>query len=153
MIKGFNKFIFENKKSPKINYSQDLLVLEDIFSDLDLTLSVSKVSSNIRFEGIGIKDIPKLEIIISFDGSDGLLDIFKEMDSKVSMCESIGYSMSHSKIMMLDKGDYDLFADDYDCFGFSNPKQWAKEEIPKRYIERTLLNDYFIRRIFVYFNP
>lgn len=145
MIHKFEKFS---------DYTHELDQLEDIFSNIDLDLNVKKIKSDIQYEGIRKKDIPKFIIHIEFSGKNKLDSTFQEIDKKVIASESFGYGMSHASVCFIEKS-YN-FEEIEDCFGFDDPTSWIINELTKNH-EIGSIHEFnrtcTIKYITIYFNP
>jgi hypothetical protein len=147
MIKRFENFQPENWEK---DFGKELSQLEDIFSNLDLDLNIKSVSSNIQYEGIKKKDIPKLIIYVIFDGHNDMSKIFEEIDKRITDSESFGYSMSHAKISFSDR----ISTATFDCYGFENFENWIGSQN-----DQMMSSIYdidkgdIIKRLWIYFNP
>jgi len=141
MIRKFEKFN---------DYTSELDQLEDIFSSIDLELDVSIVKSDIIYE---VKDIPKLVILVEFQGKNELSNTFREINKRVILSESFGYGMSHARISLAD-ALWPNLNDIEDCYGFENPLNWISEELEK---DIQSINDFnekcIIKFVQIYFNP
>jgi len=145
MIHKFEKFN---------DYTHELDQLEDIFSNIDFDLNVKRIKSDIQYEGIVKKDIPKFIIHIEFSGKNKLDSTFQEIDKKVIASESFGYSMSHARVCFIEKS-YN-FEEVEDCYGFDDPTSWIINEIRKNHYFETIHEfnrTSTIKYITIYFNP
>ncbi len=150
MIPKFEKFN---------DLSAELDQLEDIFTELDLEMDTKRISSDIRYEGLSIKNIPKLSILIEFDTTwsvskkNTISFVFGEVEKKIKKSESFGYELSHALVDFLEHV-YNIDTDE-PCYGFDNPQYWIDNELSK--YEISSIRDFdvncTIKWIKIFFNP
>lgn len=150
MIKRFENFEPRNWER---DFGNELSQLEDIFSNLDLDLNVKSIKSDIMYEGIRKKNIPKF-INITFDGKNKISNIFREINKRIEDSKSFGFDLSHSLITF--RSDWNM-DDIEDCYGFENPQDWIfGERCQKNHFfqnEADFDNTSFIKHITIYFDP
>lgn len=140
--------------------SSEIDQLEDIFTELDLEMDTKRISSNIRYEGLSIKDIPKLSILIEFDTNwnvskkNKISFVFGEIEKKIKKSESFGYELSHAIVDFLEHV-YNIDTEE-PCYGFDNPQYWL-DYSSSMYRHRCTIRDFdvncTIKWIKIFFNP